>query len=273
MGIDFHVFAFLKYSRLQDGAFNDTLTLGRQSINFNVVGFEEGAYSDKMFVALFESTKVDAIDNSKYEGANLNFDMNLPLPSHLGEMYDTIVDAGCLEHIFDVTQALKNISSLCKRGGHIIHVLPSNNFCGHGFYQFSPELFFSLYSEENGYGETEVFIADLNCEKYWYRAIPPEPGHRIEIMSETPLYVLVKTKKISNLSDLNVQQSDYMYMWKNGELGNSSSKVVIKKKLRDKLKRISADRITRMVCNVIFPSWKLRLTKYNPSFQRERITK
>jgi hypothetical protein len=30
-------------------------------------------------------------------------------------------------------------------------VTPANNQMGHGFYQFSPELFFRVFSQENGY--------------------------------------------------------------------------------------------------------------------------
>ena len=47
-------------------------------------------------------------------------------------------------------------SDLCKNGGTIIHSLPSNNNCGHGFWQFSPELFFSLYNEKNGFKNNEM---------------------------------------------------------------------------------------------------------------------
>jgi len=66
-----------------------------------------------------------------------------------------------MEHVFNASQGLKNVTRLCAPGGQIIHSLPANNFCNHGFWQFSPELFFSLYSDKNGYSETEIFLADV----------------------------------------------------------------------------------------------------------------
>src|SRR5258708_37485432 len=93
-------------------------------------------------------------------------DVGKPLVSD--EEYETIIDCGTAEHIFEVSQVLRNLSGLCASGGQIVHVLPANNFCGHGFWQFSPELFFSLYSAASGYGETEVFLADLRDPGEWF---------------------------------------------------------------------------------------------------------
>ncbi len=63
--------------------------------------------------------------------------------------------------MFNIAQALENCVKLCKIGGQILQAVPANGECGHGFWQMSPELFFSLYSERNGFIETEVFIANL----------------------------------------------------------------------------------------------------------------
>ena len=137
--------------------------------------------------------------------------MNYPLDKFCE--YDTIIDGGSLEHIYNVPQALKNISELCSDGGQILHMLPANNECGHGFYQFSPGLP-SLYSEENGYAETKVFIAPMDDEMHWYEVIKPGNGERAMIKScksTNALYLLCRTKKISNFSHTHVQQSDYVH--------------------------------------------------------------
>src|ERR1035441_3166291 len=99
---------------------------------------------------------------------------------------------------------------MCASGGQILHVLPANNFCGHGFWQFSPELFFSMYSEVNGYRGTQVFIADLSNEYCWYEVRRPHNGERANVTSSTPLYNLVRTQKTSFFSHENIQQSDYV---------------------------------------------------------------
>jgi hypothetical protein len=129
------------------------------------------------------------------------------------KQYDTIIDCGTVEHIFNVSQALRNLSSLCASGGQIVHVLPANNFCGHGFWQFSPELFFSLYSDASGYRETEVFLADLNDARKWFEVKQPKDGRRAEVVSSSPLYVMCRTIKLGNDFPESIQQSDYIYHW------------------------------------------------------------
>jgi hypothetical protein len=103
---------------------------------------------------------------------------------------------------------------LCKVGGQIIHILPANNFCGHGFWQISPELFFSLYSEKNGYEQTEIFIMDTINTNDIKKLNAPVDGNRILIDGQNPIYVAVRTVlSKENFSHLHVQQSDYVYLW------------------------------------------------------------
>jgi hypothetical protein len=112
---------------------------------------------------------------------------------------------------------------MSKVGGQIIHALPANNFCGHGFWQFSPELFFSLYNTENGYTDTEVFLADLNDISKWVKVSAPKNGDRVNFYSSNPAYVLVRTLTTRVISDFhNVQQSDYIKSWKDGQLVSNS---------------------------------------------------
>jgi hypothetical protein len=91
--------------------------------------------------------------------------------------------------------------------------LPANGFCGHGFWQFSPELFFSLYSEANGYQDTEVFLADLADEQSWYRVKKPRGGKRADVVTTQAVYVLVRTRLVKPFSHDHVQQSDYEFAW------------------------------------------------------------
>jgi 2-polyprenyl-3-methyl-5-hydroxy-6-metoxy-1,4-benzoquinol methylase len=135
--------------------------------------------------------------------------MNTPVPKDI-EKYDTIFDGGSLEHIFNVNQALKNVSMMCKPGGQIIHSLPANNQCGHGFWQFSPELFLSLYSEKNGYMNTEVYIASVHELDNIIKVNGKELSDRIEINIPGPSYVWVRTiLKEKKFNHDNIQQVDY----------------------------------------------------------------
>ena len=150
MGIDIHALQLLKHNQKTNGKLGRTITLGRLSVLLGPklakkwVGTDQGAWCEDLLMRHFGATEVDSIDNSDYEGAKIVFDYNQPVPKELHQQYDTVIDFGCSEHIFDVAQVFKNTADICKIGGRILHILPADNFCGHGFYQFTPEFFFSI---------------------------------------------------------------------------------------------------------------------------------
>ena len=230
MGFNIHSFNFLRYALKKSESFRKTATIARQELTVSnqyikkmlnlpeVVDY--GEFCEKLLLTNFGSVKVDSYDYSDYEGATFTCDLNKPLPSNLTGpeyLYDTIMDPGSIEHIFNIPQAFKNISDMCKIGGTILHALPTNNYCGHGFLQISPELFFSLYSEANGYAETEVFLAGLNDYKNWYKVKKPKNGIRRILVNCSEVNALVRTKKVQNVSHYTVQQSDYVHFWKEGK--------------------------------------------------------
>ena len=216
MGVTFHEFKFLEYIT-KSQTLGNVLTLGRQELilnendlkKLNVIknkNFVE-KYSDKILIENFNATSITSLDNSNFEGASIVFDMNLPL-KNLNRQFDTIIDFGTSEHIFNVPQSLQNVSDLCKKEGLILHCLPANNNCGHGFWQFSPELFFSLYSKKNGFLDTEIFLFDSYNKYEWWKINPQKPGERLELSSEVSLYVAVKTKtNIATFNDIEKHQS------------------------------------------------------------------
>ena len=230
MGFNIHSFNFLRYALKKSESFRKTATIARQELTVSnqyikkMLNLPEvidyGEFCEKLLLTHFGSVKVDSYDYSDYEGATFTCDLNKPLPSNLTGpeyLYDTIMDPGSIEHIFNIPQAFKNISDMCKIGGTILHALPTNNLCGHGFWQISPELFFSLYSEDNGYAETEVFLAGLNDYKNWYKVKKPENGIRRILVNCSEVNALVRTKKVQNVSHYTVQQSDYVHFWKEGK--------------------------------------------------------
>jgi hypothetical protein len=223
MGIDIHGLNFLRYAK-EKKEFGDVMTIGRQGLDViepivkEIIktnsDYKSERYCEELLNKYFGATKVESVDNSNYEGATYVHNMNEPLTHNLIDKFDTVFDGGCLEHIYNAPQALKNCSLFCKPGGQILHVLPANNWCGHGFWQFSPELFFSLYSKENGYEGTQVFMADLSNTKQWFQVKQPTNGQRANIRCTTELYVLVRTVlKSGDFNHTNVQQSDYVFEW------------------------------------------------------------
>jgi SAM-dependent methyltransferase len=171
-------------------------------------------YAESLFKH-FGAVTVDAIDYSDYEGANIIHDMNLPIPDSLKNKYDCVWDGGTLEHVFNYPIAIKNCMEMVKTGGHLILETPGNNQYGHGFYQFSPELFFSLLDRHNGFIDTKIFTQD--DFNRWYEIIPPKITKMrtsICLRKKKPTLSFVISKKINDVPDMiSVLQSDYVETW------------------------------------------------------------
>ena len=105
--------------------------------------------------------EVRALDYSAFEHADIVHDLNTPTPGELHGRFDLVLDSGTIEHVFDVRQTLANIVHLLKPGGRVIHISPANNFVNHGFYQFSPTLFFDYYAV-NGFADLNGLVFEYD---------------------------------------------------------------------------------------------------------------
>ena len=219
MALTFHTFKYLEKLKKENFFFGETLSLGRLNNLINKDDFKtlkisvsSDDYADNILFENFNLKSLKSLDFSKFENADIICNLNEPIEK-LDKKFDTILDFGTSEHVFNIPQCLKNISDLCKIDGHIIHCLPANNNCGHGFWQFSPELFFNIYSKKNGFKNTEIFLINLFDKRNWYKINKQKLGERLELNSSEPLYILVKTKKIGPNYFKNINQSDYEYQW------------------------------------------------------------
>jgi SAM-dependent methyltransferase len=232
MGIDLHNLALLAHAQDLGVSFARTIGIGRQAVFVDARELEQhrrlrglpvlsgphpGAGAMRYFEPLMQqwlaAGQVDSIDASAYEGATLLHDMNLPLPADgiARGSYDAVLDFGCLEHVFDFPTAWRNCVDLCRVGGHVFHSLPANNLAGHGFYQFSPELFFNLYQEQNGFALRGLWFALKADLHHWWRvANPAEVKRRVTLRNSHEVYMLVVAKKLAEPGPLPApQQSDY----------------------------------------------------------------
>lgn len=92
---------------------------------------------------------LDVYDVKRERGGEIVLDLNEPYPKNSEEQYDWVLDVGTLEHCFNVAQAVKNMASLLKVGGTILHENPFN-WGNHGFYSLHPTWFHDFY-EANGF--------------------------------------------------------------------------------------------------------------------------
>lgn len=197
---------------------------GRDDIAARLSAAPGDGYCEQLLKVAFGAVEVQSLDASDYEQATIIHDMNAPLT--LDERFPVVLDFGTLEHVLNVATAFDNVAALCAQGGAILHVLPGNNLAGHGFYQFSPEFFFQVYSEQRGFAGTRVFAAPEGAPQTWYEiAAPHTLKARVNLTSRQEVYLLVLTRKIATptpLVERPVQQSDYVELWKERATGSGN---------------------------------------------------
>lgn len=81
---------------------------------------------------------VDEIDLFD-QRATIQMDMNYPAGPTSYEQYDTLIDIGSLEHVFDTKQAIDNCLRMIKVGGYYLLSTPVKGYFGHGFHTFNPD--------------------------------------------------------------------------------------------------------------------------------------
>ncbi len=188
---------------------------------------------------------VASLDASDYEGADIVYDMNLPLPADLLGRYDFVYDGGTLEHIYNYPQAIENVASLLKPGGLLLSGSPANNEPGHGFYQFSPELIFSAFPAVGLKVIRAYLVATQFPSQFYEISCPSDIGGRITFLSGEPIQLFVIACKSNGEPGKRqvVQQSDYAGLkWRTG-----TDHLTWDRSLRAKLRRL-AYRIVVLRC-------------------------
>ena len=245
MGINYKTAWLLASLSLDDSPiekvdFTKTLTLGRQSFTLSQKECHilsrryfsskicRDKYSEKYFHLLARSRGsragyVDSLDYSDYEGATIIHDLTTPISNDLKGLYTCVFDGGLLEHIWNYPIALRNAMDMIATNGHLIMVTPGNNMFGHGFYQFSPELFYSILSKKNGFTDTKVYLCNHNYQ--WFLVKNPRIIHsRTEVSpkwSNALLYIV--SRKVGIVPDsIQAYQSDYEEIWAQNESGTLS---------------------------------------------------
>lgn len=227
---------FLFYSKTLGVSFDKSLMLGRLSLHMtkeniqedinkfgnNAKKIEEVAFKDGYSEPLFEilgASKIDSMDFSDYEKASVIHDLNYPVPAHLKGQYTAVVDGGTIEHVFNFPVAIRNCMEMLQVGGHYLGITPANNLMGHGLYQYSPELYYGIFREENGFNIKKVIILTQDAGgkfSEWYEVLDPRKAKsRVLLTNSNHTYLLVLAEKVAekNIFEKPPQQSDYQAAW------------------------------------------------------------
>jgi len=234
MGLDLNSVQFLLRARKQGVCFGSVLTIGRlkldvfpgkmrqllQQHHLPDEPFREegnlGGFAEEFFHCLGART-VQSLDASPYEGAALVHDLNQPIPNDWKERFDVVCDGGTLEHVFNFPVALRNCMELVKVQGYLFLDSPGNNWFGHGFYQFSPELFFRVFQKENGFELRKMVLFKWPAEDATFFEVkdPAVSGYRTELFSGKPMLLAVLAQRTAEVPVLArpPQESDYAALW------------------------------------------------------------
>jgi hypothetical protein len=224
MGIDIDSAKFLRSEVRRGLNLGHLLTLGHQAVYMDDdayralvvslgISCRETIFADDLFRGL-GAKSVDVMDVSTFEGANVLHNLNEPIGRELVEKYDCVFDGGTLEHVFNLPQALKNCMEMVKVGGRFITITPANAQCGHGFYQFSPELFYSALSDENGCSVERLLFV---YRDQWYSVRKPaDIRQRVELLTCEPTMLFISARRLERKPVFAKwpQQSDYAMAWK-----------------------------------------------------------
>jgi hypothetical protein len=247
MGIDRYFADFLLCARENGADFRRTATLGRLNLFADVRSLRDvfcrhgetisdadirrirsgsGGYVDEFLRAL-GAKDLSSIDASSYEGASCIHDMNLPIPGDFKQKFSVVIDGGTLEHVFHFPTAIRNCMEMLEVGGHLLIHTMANNFMGHGFYQFSPELFYRVLSEENGFRihRAVVFESRIGRPRWYEAADPKQIGERVELTNARPTYLMVHAERIAEVPIFATppHQADYSALWSENEAPQFSS--------------------------------------------------
>lgn len=266
MGLDSELVRLLLDARRRGVSFRDTLTLGRQHYfvgntetrgMFVEFGIDPAAhpevfsaqaprYSEPFWKAM-GCRHLDSLDASGFEGATVVHDLNQPVPPALVGRYDAVCDAGTLEHVFDFPGAIRNCMSMVRVGGHLLLFTTANNYFGHGFYQFSPELFFRVLNASNGFQTERVVAVEYGPRRRHFEVSDPESiRRRANLINSFPVLLFVQARRVEEKPLLRTipQQSDYVAMWGDAPVpasagGSGGAVEVVKRFLVERLPRVA----------------------------------
>jgi hypothetical protein len=235
VGIDYQALRFLLSARRNGVSFERSLMLGRQNYYFlslkqakrifrqfpdsppkGEIARMLGAHYIEPLLEYLGGRDVQSLDASRFENASILHDMNEPIPPNLRTRFTAVVDVGTLEHVFNYPQALKNAMEMVALDGHFLAVTPCNNFMAHGFYQFSPELFFRALGPEQGFTLRSVVVCETTPGAPWYECVDPQAiGARGELVNSRYTYLLIVARRdrVVEIFRKPPQQSDYSQIW------------------------------------------------------------
>jgi len=237
MGIDGEAARFLLAGRQAGVSYRRCATLGRMNYFLGrremasllrEYGLDPGRYP-KLFATGYSPVRyaedfwemlgveeLVTVDASDFEGATRVHDLNRPIPEDLRNRFDAVCDIGTLEHVFDFSTAIRNCMEMVRVGGHFLMLCPANNFFGHGFYQFQPELFHRVFEPANGFQLESLITVECGPRRRWYSTADPQVIRaRVTLVNAWPVFLFARARRVGEIPAAlkPPQESDYVAAW------------------------------------------------------------
>ncbi len=268
MAISNNCVKFLAYAKKTGVSFEELLTLGRMNSYTEKKYISKLAQKYNAFVKpvtavdpnwefaepIFEllgAKNIKSLDYSSYEKADITQDLNLAWPAIYNNSFSTIFDGGTLEHVFNFPVAIKSCMKALEPGGHFIAITPANNQNGHGFYQFSPELYFRIFSEDNGFRVKKIILTPN--DKNWYEITDPHKAKsRVQFTNSVLTRLMVIAEKISDKEIFldSPFQSDYSQIWTTANTQSKGKETGKKNILKSFYQKIIPGRLKNWLRNI-----------------------
>lgn len=243
------------YPFLSDSEHNE---MGKYGIKKNISKEE---FSKYLFVDLLGAECCHSLDISDYQQAEIICNLNHPISDELKYRYDVLIDAGTLEHLSNLSIALKNIFDLLSDDGIYYFGTVCNNWVDHGFFQFSPTFFVDLCIENRNLELSDLYIATFK-KTYYIENLKPALKTALYTSREKLGVGGMITKK-SNDFDLNLMQSKYrdLYHTKTSIDANfpSSKQSLLRKLAGFLVYRFSTSRFISLNVKEIVLNWLYKL--------------
>lgn len=245
MGLDYNGIKFLLFTKKYGINIKKLATFGRQEIHlttdflnkyfptfFNFEGDLGGLSAGKLYSeSLFKqlgSEEITSFDYSSYENCTVIHDFNVEIPIEYHNKFSVVFDSGTMEHVFNVPVAMSNLMRMTEVGGHLIQIVPGNNFFGHGLYQFSPEFYYAFLHSKNGFKILDMFVFEDLDDSFLYNVVKEDgfEDSRLNLITKFPLYIAVIAEKIGDCDSAYTcdMQTDYKITWSSKNTTNVKRK-------------------------------------------------
>ncbi len=123
--------------------------------------------TDRYFMKSLGIEKVDFLDVTDYEGAEIIHDLGQPVPERFHSSYDFIYNGGCLDNMFNPGIALMNMSMMLRSGGRLL-CMESASSWNSPYLIYSPAWFYDYYVM-NAFADCKVYLMSYkNNEELFY---------------------------------------------------------------------------------------------------------